>query len=262
MTDLNITYAEIVAHAKSQDMRIFPSASLIGQNSGLVVWYEGDGDWKSFLENAHAEGAKTIILSKEMGESSRANEIGSLSVAWIKDGVVFMFAETTGWWDEARKAEEDLGPIRPSVSVGYGREISEDVLSNLMSTSVGDLAREMIEFAEEEFPAPVDQLPTYQLTTLFWQKKGVPRYLDDPDLSIKVRKVEMFVQQKLEAESIQREKELLPKLVEKCLEWTTEMGLHKVTKSNVDYFLTENDVRLSKTSRDAIYNKVNFDLKH
>jgi len=135
------------------------------------------------------------------------------------------------------------------------------VASDFAEKSEEELANELVEFMKKEFPGE-EQRISYRATGLFWQSKGVETHAfpRDPKVELKVEKVERLTRLKLEQETQKREKEVVPKLVDECVKWAKENGLRKVTKANVDYFLTERNQTLSKLSRDAIYNKVNLIL--
>jgi len=135
------------------------------------------------------------------------------------------------------------------------------VATDFAKKSEEELAHELVEFMKKEFPGEEKRV-SYRANNLFWQSKGVETrvFPRDPKVELKVEKVESLARHILDQEMQKREKEAIPKLAEECVKWAKENGLRKVTKANVDYFLTEKDQTLSKPSRDAIYNKVNLIL--
>jgi hypothetical protein len=103
---------------------------------------------------------------------------------------------------------------------------------------------------------------------LFWEQKGISRWLLEPELHLKVDKVDSLFRLNLEQEyskrlkeQIETEKKLLPELVEECLDWAEKEQLKKITKSNLDYFLIDKESELTVTSRDILYHRVNLKLK-
>lgn len=70
-----------------------------------------------------------------------------------------------------------------------------------------------------------------------------------------------MVKQRVHEALLAREKQQLPKLAEDCVKWAEENRLTKVTKANVDYFVISKGIQLSKFSKDALYNEVNFKLR-
>jgi len=96
-----------------------------------VVWNRDGGDVKEFLKVAKSEGVRLIIMdwhrlsdnlideylvntdgitdAVERREASGRNdevktykryvgEVGTISVSWIKDGVKYLYIESTDWW--------------------------------------------------------------------------------------------------------------------------------------------------------------------
>jgi hypothetical protein len=138
--------------------------------------------------------------------------------------------------------------------------VPAEVQRQVLSKSNDELAYEVVSFLRKEFPEGIDPVSSWRATQLFWEKKGL-RFADDPALRLKMQKVDALVRKKMEKQQIEKEKQILPKLVEKCVKWAMENNLKRVTKSNFDYFLTEKEIQLSRTSKDALYNQVNFMLQ-
>ncbi len=265
--NLNKIYEEVVEYIKSQNLRIFPGKLTLDEGFlNQVTWSSESDDWKSFIEIAKEEGAKTIIVGIDKDEDEHTNEIGSLKLAWIKDGVTYIFEKQAEWWIESIKEEHEMK--KPPIAIRYGVEeqIPEEVLKEIQSKDENQLADEMLAFLSKEFPEA--NMIGYRNTELFWEQKGIHRWSLEPKLRLKIEKVEAIVRQKFEQERlkkekerIEKEKELLPKLVEECLEWARKNQIKKVTKSNIDYFLIEKEIELTRNSRDALYNQVNFKLR-
>jgi hypothetical protein len=334
MKNLEKMHDEIVSYIKAENINIFPGAPALAEdNTNIVVWEEANDDWKSFIDIAKEAGVKYMIVSKQKGEGEHADEIGSITLAWIKDGIIYLFSKLADWRREEVDTGEESERIHPRIGLALAGEIPKKLLKELKEKNEKDLADELLSFVAKEFPEGLDEISVPELRRLFWQKKGLSYgYVDDPEISIKIRKVDMLaeqkleqtkyagileksekelveealefvkkefgeetpthratdlfweskgirrytsdanlrlkiekvealVRQKLEQGQLKREKDILQKLVKECLEWASENELRKVTKSNVDYFLTEKGVQLSKTSKDALYNQVNFKLR-
>lgn len=328
MKELDKMYDDVVASLKAENIRIFPGTPVFQEGlSSVIMWDEDNDDWKDFVEIAKSEGVRSMIVAKTKGRGDHADETGSVILAWIKDGVAYVFNKRADWWRE--EAEEvEPAEIHPSISMSYGLEIPKKLRKQLQEKSPEELADELVEFASKEFPEGRGEISTSEISGLFWQKKGLPYgFVEDPEIKIKIRKVEMIAQQKLssdilekpdeeltnealdfikkqfkdapvpyratelfweskgirrftsdtrlrlkmdkvesmvrqklEEEQVEREKEILPGLIDECLKWATRNQLRKLTKSNVDYFLTEKGAQLSRTTKDALYNQVNFKL--
>ncbi|MEM3538466.1 MAG: hypothetical protein QW193_01115 [Nitrososphaerales archaeon] len=265
--NLNKIYEEIVEYIRSQNLRIFPGKLTLYEGFlNQVIWSQENDDWKSFIEIAREEGAKTIIVEITKGEDEHTNEIGSLKLVWIKDGITYIFEKQAEWWIGSIKEERKMEEAPIAIRYGVGEQIPEEVLKEIQSKDENQLADEMLVFLSKEFPEA--NMIGYRNTELFWEQKGIHRWSLEPKLRLKVEKAEAIVRQKLEQERLKKEKEqiekekkLLPKLVEECLDWARNNQIKKVTKSNIDYFLIEKEIELTKTSRDALYNQVNFKLR-
>jgi hypothetical protein len=60
---------------------------------------------------------------------------------------------------------------------------------------------------------------------------------------------------------LQEEKDELPSLVDKCVEWAGINNLNKVTFADVDAFLLDKDLRLLGETKRALYSMANVKLK-
>jgi len=267
--DLNKLYEEAIAYVKSRGLKLFPGTLLLSEGVlGRVIWSSGSDDWKAFIEIAKEEGAGTIIVEATKGwEEEHVNDLGSLRLAWIKDSVAYIFSKQAEWWIESVGKEPEAEEA-PPIAIRYGGEeqIPKEALQELQSKDENQLADEILAFLSKEFPEL--GVFSYRNVELFLEQKGIHRLALEPKLRFKIEKVEAIVRQRLEQEHLKKEKEqiekeraTLPKLIEECLEWAKKNQIRKATKSNIDFFLTEKEIELTKTSRDALYNQVNFKLQ-
>jgi hypothetical protein len=99
--DLGKTYDEVLNYAKAQGLAVFKGVPLLGeQPNNVMLWDEDDKNWKEFINVAKAEGAKTLIASKEYGQGKHSNEVGSVTLAWCKDGIVYLYEQSEDWFEE------------------------------------------------------------------------------------------------------------------------------------------------------------------
>jgi hypothetical protein len=273
MDDLKEIVEEVKEYLKRENFTIFYGIEMEGESSlAEVHWTEEDSGWKGFLQAAKETGTRLIVIQasplkekdlEEMLETENEEEetkptevpeelkehigkIGHFNLFWFKDGVKYVYSQSTEWWEMIA----DL----------LAEEIEEEdkIPDEIMKKPAEQLADELVAFIEE-FP---DATYTHSLTSLFWESKGLEEasMIDDVQFEIKRRKVGSLAEIKLEKKNQKKEKELIPKLVEDCVKWARESGFKKITKANVDHFLYEKKQALSKTSRDAIYSKVNLAL--
>jgi len=101
MPDLGKTFDEISAYAKSQGLHVFHGVPLIGEEpQGVMLWDENDKNWRDFIEVGLAEGVKTLVATKEYGEGKHSGEVGSITLAWSKDGIIYLFSQAEPWFEE------------------------------------------------------------------------------------------------------------------------------------------------------------------
>jgi hypothetical protein len=279
--DLEKLKQEIIDYLKKEDFVVFYGMELeIDKPLPEIRWSLEEGSWKDFLECARSEGIKLIVfdsleLTDEIIEENlndeelqniddrlksfkrHVGEIGELNLMWIKDGVKYTYREMSDWWSDFVPSVA----AEPRERFGLGGAPEESITRDLKAKTSEELAKEMEQFIDREFKE-AEEMSFHELARLFWTHKGLRYgYVDNPELTLKMRKTETMVERKLEQEKLRKEKDMLPKLVDECLKWSTSNSLRKVTKSNVDYFLTNKGVQMSKTSRDAIYNEVNLKLE-
>lgn len=318
---------QIATYVRSLGLKVFPGIPVIGDESkGIVVWDPRNEDWKSFIEIAREEGAKTVIILGKLEKEEKY----SPTLAWIKDGIIYWFGKdidsylSTGVSDDVN--EEGEGSVGPHIPMGSYASMPRKSLKEIKKKSEEEIVQEILQFATKEFKDT--KISTQEIIRLYWQRNGLLYdFVDDPEVNIKIRKVDAVAQQKLEdnkaaailgksdeelaeqlskflkdqagdglqsfratdifwesfgiqryssdakvrlkmekanslvqQEQLKKEKESLGKLTDECLSWAKENGLRKLTKSNVDYFLSEKEVQLSKQSRDALYTQANFKL--
>ncbi|MDP7976295.1 MAG: hypothetical protein ACP5SK_00635 [Thermoprotei archaeon] len=103
---LEKTYDEVVSYVKAQGLIAFKGIPLLGeQPNNVMLWDEGDKNWKEFVDAAKAEGAKTLVISKEYGQGKHANDVGSITLAWAKDGIVYLYEQSEDWFEEQRSGK-------------------------------------------------------------------------------------------------------------------------------------------------------------
>ncbi len=134
---------------------------------------------------------------------------------------------------------------------------------DLIEKSEEELAQELVDFVRKELPSK-NQLISWRIVSLFWKSKGVERYdpllSQDPKLQLKSDMVEDLARTKLEKEKQDRENELRAKLIDECVKWAMRNALKKVTKSDVDRFLSHKNQTLTQRGRNIIHAEANLVL--
>jgi len=157
----------------------------------------------------------------------------------------------------------------------------EELRNKILDIPEEELAKEMIAFAKEEYEKHLSiykrDIPTDLLIrpyAFLIEKFGLPvghesieqlrNLLEiDDQVRTKMDKVVSTVRDRLneekrrkEVERLAKEKEMLPKLVDECVEWAKALGLKYLKKEHVRTFLTEKNIELSQTMMDALHSSV------
>lgn len=130
------------------------------------------------------------------------------------------------------------------------------------------LAIEFITFLETEFPDS-ELAPYGGNFDLFLQTKNLTdRWGLPPEIRLKIEKARTLaraeIRKRIETEHkirLEREKEELPSLLNRCVDWAITMGMKRVTVADVDAFILENEFDILKETRRALYAMTNVKLK-
>ena len=134
-----------------------------------------------------------------------------------------------------------------------------------LEESEEELVKEIVKFAKDNFE---ENPKIYNISDIFWENKGVTRYMTEGNLLLKIKKVESKAQiildnekKELEKKRFEQEKKELPKLIKNCVKFAEDNNLKKLTLSDLDTFILENDISVGKEIRKILYTKSNFQLK-
>ncbi|MEM3874163.1 MAG: hypothetical protein QXU45_03425 [Candidatus Bathyarchaeia archaeon] len=157
-----------------------------------------------------------------------------------------------------------------------GALVSEDLSPQLKLEEVPDwikhlkpesLAKELLDFIREEFPED-EGFSFHTASRYFWESKGIQKFLMPPEVQLKIERVELLAEKELEKEveekikrRLREEREELPSLVSRCIDWAKENGLKRVTLADVDTFLMEKEIELMPQTKRALYSMANLKLK-
>ena len=90
----------------------------------------------------------------------------------------------------------------------------------------------------------------------FWECKGVQEFLMPSEVHSKMQRADFLARRR----ALQDEKDELPPLVGKCVDWARINNL-KVALADVDAFLMEKDLHLLRETKRALYSMANLKLK-
>jgi hypothetical protein len=179
----------------------------------------------------------------DVGEHVSFHELTRLF--WMKKGLRYDYIEDPELTIKIQKAEY----------LAEQKVRTSEISTEFLKKSEEELAKEFMGYIEKEFPD--SRYLTRYIMDVFLEQKGVKLYAVDPTMRLKLEKVQRLVEQK----QLQKERELLPELVEECTKWAKGNGFKKMTKTNVGVFLAEKGVSLSTNTRDILYGRVNINLQ-
>ena len=117
-----------------------------------------------------------------------------------------------------------------------------------------DLAKELLDYIEIEHPE-ANRGDLYDIERGFWESKGLNRY------STKHRIFTNKISTIIDKIHDKKEKEMIPELVEKCVEWAIQNKMEKPTQSILRGFLIGEDIDLSTNNFKILHSKVLIELK-
>ncbi|MGA2309705.1 MAG: hypothetical protein ABSG57_09185 [Candidatus Bathyarchaeia archaeon] len=118
-----------------------------------------------------------------------------------------------------------------------------------------ELAVEIFEFTKKEQTEV--GLDYDSASRHFWESKGVQEFLMPFEVQSKMQRADFLAQRR----ALQEEKDELPSLVGKCVDWARINNLKKVALADVDAFLMEKDLHLLRETKRALYSMANLKLK-
>lgn len=134
------------------------------------------------------------------------------------------------------------------------RREEEEVPDWIKNRTPEELAVEILEFVKERKKEGLDY---YSASRQFWECKGVHEFLMPVEAQTKIQRAEYLTQK----QTLQEEKEELPSLVNKCVDWARTHNMRKVAVADVDAFLFDEDLHLLRETKRALYSKANVKLK-
>jgi len=221
------------------------------EESKVAIW---QGPYDEFLKFGEKHGVKIIyffvvrIEEDDIEHAEHKGEIGYIEVGYFIGDIYHAFIKSAEWFTPSEEEEIEEG----------GENIKE-----IEEKTVEELSQEMIKYCKEEFPEVFEDVKNIRnMQESFWLEMGIENiYGLDPKLRLKIGKVNEKVEREILEEKKKKEQEILPKLVEECVEWARELGLNKVTKTNIHAFLDEKGISLTSPSKESLFVRVNNLLK-
>jgi hypothetical protein len=172
-----------------------------------------------------------------------------------------------------REKEEEEGEAAPRYEAPTERALAafdrqeRETPDWIKSATAEELAAEILDFRKREFPE--DEHVTFHTAyRLFLNSKGIQEFMIPPDAQLKMERAVYLAHRETRREAeiemkrrLEEEKEELPSLVGKCVDWAKANGLRRLTLADVDTFMLESDLKLMPETRRALYSMANSKLK-
>ena len=286
MSDLTKFQEEIESFLKNENFNVFQYRNdNFSEFLSEMEWDDVD-NWKDFFLIAKKEGVTTIFkkvgrfseddlksfedeededeLKRNAFEDIRADletnldEINSVSFSWIKNNIRHTVTEQSSWIDELYKKIRDykkqkrIGQLeqrRPSY-----QEVKEEDVPEKYIGKEEELAKQFLEHIEVEHPG-AGRSELWAIRQEFWQSLGINNYSNKQ--RIFTNKISTIADRILG----QKEREMIPDLIEKCVEWAIENKIDKPTQSILRGFLAEDNINLTSNNFKILHTKVTLELK-
>ena len=271
MADLEKFQEEIESFLKAEEFSIFPYQN--GNFSEFVSEFEWSDteNWKEFFTLAKKEGITTIFenvgrFSTEDLESFENNldddeefdedsfegiraeleanldQDNSVSFFWIKNNIKHTITKQSSWIEELYKKIREFKKQKGVKHSGRRRisdyeEREEEVPQELIGKEE-ELAKQYLEYLEVEHPG-ADRSELWAIKKEFWRSRGMNNHSTKQEIfTNKVERLSDTILSK-------KEKEMIPDLVEKCVEWAIENKIDKLTPVRLKEFLSGENINLS-----------------
>ena len=268
MSDLEKFQEEIESFLKAEAFNIFPH-----QNSNFskflseLKWSEPD-NWEDFFLIAKKEEIATIFESikkfsvddleslkddsdDEEDEDELENiiaefeanldEIYAVSFSWIKNNIIHTITKQSSWFmelykkiqgEERKKPTQQLGRVRTSYTEREDEEVPEKFVGK-----EEEIAKKFVEYMEVEHPG-ADRSELWDIKREFWESLKINNYSNKQ--RIFTNKVSTIADRIIS----NTEREMIPELVEKSVEWAIENKIDKLTPATLREFLAEKNISL------------------
>jgi len=246
---------EILKFCKDNSTDIFETLPFTEVAEGKKIEWVGD-DFNNFLDIMKKNKVNLLYFSaaelaeepdEEGNKDPHEGEIVQIDMAYFLNGLLHVFTKYATWFEETLIEITEIG-----------KSPEKEQHEALLKEDNDELVKQFIEFIKKEYSDTFNDLyKLHQVKDHFWLEKGIQqRYGLDLKVRLKMERVERSVEKQLTKAKIEREKEIMPKLIEKYLNWANENELNKVNKTNTECFLTENDVKLTPGNFDLLHVKV------
>ncbi len=271
-------YSEFISEIEWDDVENWQKFFLIAKNEGILTFYKqtqqfSQDEFDTITENLDEDKDEYPDLIENICENLESNldEIYSINFSWFKNNIRHIITRKVSWVIEM---EKDLAKLDQKKSLNKVNEIKDkknrrkthediqdeqeeqremDIPENLIGEEE-KLAQELLEFWQKENPAQSRYID-WSILQAFWELHQLYRF--NPKHQLFQNRVKDLAMQLCE----KNEKEKIPDLLEKCIEWGVENKRSKTTQSEIREFLEDMGEDLSLNNIKSILEKTNRQLE-
>jgi len=155
----------------------------------------------------------------------------------------------------------------PETGIPLQEEAEAEASKWLKTSTPEEVAVEILDFKRKEFPEE-ESFGFHSIPYYYWSQKGIEKSVMPPEILMKMEKAELLAEREIRKDEenqrkgrLKKEKEELPSLVSRCVDFARMNGLKKLRISDVDSFVMEKDLDLMDETKRAIYANANVKLK-
>jgi len=312
------SYSELISEIEWDDVENWQKFFLIAKNEGILTFYKqieifSKNEFDTIKDDLDDDEHYDLIENLK----SKLDEISSITFSWFKNNIRHSITKKVSWMVELEQEltsldDDDSSNEVEDRSLEREQQSEIDVPENLRGDEV-ELAKKLLIFWQKENPTQSRYIDR-DLEMAFWEPydelfsfnekhRAFQRKVEDltiqlhqknekekiPDLvekcvewaienkrskttQIEIREFLEDIGEVLDSNNLKsiiektnrqlvvNEKEKIPDLVEKCVEWAGENNMYKPTQSGIKGFLAEIDIDLSTTNFKILFSKVTIEL--
>ena len=312
------SYSEFISEIEWDDIKNWKKFFLIAKNEGILTFYKqieifSKNEFDTIKDDLDDDEHYDLIENLK----SKLDEISSITFSWFKNNIRHSITKKVSWMVELEQEltsldDDDSSNEVEDRSLEHEQQREIDVPENLIGEEV-ELAKKLLIFWQKENPTQSRYIDR-DLEMAFWEPydelfsfnekhRAFQRKVEDltiqlhqknekekiPDLvekcvewaienkrskttQIEIREFLEDIGEVLDSNNLKsiiektnrqlvvNEKEKIPDLVEKCVEWAGENNMYKPTQSGIKGFLAEIDIDLSTTNFKILFSKVTIEL--
>ena len=257
----------------------------------LVEWKDTD-NWQDFFKIASKEVVTTVYeeikqfssidlqvyqnqknndYSEEYNESldiviseiqKNLDKIYSATYCWIKNGIIHSISKQAPWYDSISEHIESLEELGESENEKIELEDRKskdyrtaDIPEELSDKTPEELATQYFEYLKTEYPSD-SQVDSYSIRQNYWRSLGLSNSGNNKH-DILIEKISRIIDKIKD----KKEKEMIPELLEKCVNWAIKNEEYKPSQVLVRGFLSESNIELSSSNFRTLHMKIILKLK-